>query len=302
MTVRRVLGLIGVCWMLMTIQNVGWVLAVAGHGELSDVVIRKIFTVHAISLGGIGTLSLLFSPRLRDFPRAEQPPVIRGWLLAMVGFPMLPFTLVLPWALGRSETSQRPDPSAFRRATGLLTAAYGMVSTLAATATLAIVHLDTSIAPSSMLLLAGACVATTAPWSAILATRSQAIFAPYRGRIAVDDEHAAPPSLTQRFGLPTAAILIGMVCTPTLGGAAYVHEARRASATRDAHVDIARVTAIAESSDPTVLGEFLATHPNVAVRTRGQRYGKISLFDRIPQDTDGLITWGTGEDMAVVAV
>jgi len=299
-TVRRVLGLLGVCWLLMTIQTIGWVLVVTNNSVEPALIIRKVLMVHGIALGGIGVLSLIFTPRLQDFASHDGPTGVSGWLLAFAGFPMLPFALLLPWTIGKSATNRPADPTAFRRATGLLTMAYGTIATLAATATIAIVHLDTDVSSSAVLLLAGACIATTAPWSAIIATRTQAMFAPYRSRVSTHSDGATAPSLTQRFGLPTAAILIGMVCTPVFGGTAYVHEARRAHAILEAREEAAAALGFSDAS--TVLGEFLAAHPNVAVKLRGQRYGMISLFDGAPRLTNEVVMLGAGDHQAIVAM
>ncbi len=301
-TVRRALGLVGICWILMSIQTVGWVLAITNHASPPDLIIRKVLMIHGIALGGIGILSLVFAPRLQDFPRQTHGPGGRGWLLSFVGFPTLPFALLLPWTIGSRKNHPGADPSAFRRATGLLTVAYGTISTLAATATIAIVHLDTDVSSTAVLLLAGACVAATAPWSAILATRSQAIFAPFRSRVPTHPDAATSPSLTQRFGLPTAAILIGMVCTPILGGTAYVDEAKRASATIEARNDAAEAYGLSDVASEATLGNFLAGHPNVAITLRGQRYGKISLFGRVPNVDDEVVILGAPDHQVIAAI
>ncbi len=302
-TARRLLGLVGVCWLLMTLQTVGWVLAISKHSILPTYALRKVLMIHGIALAGVGLLSLIALPRVQDYPRRSRVPRVRGWLLTFAGFPMLPFALVSPWVLASREHG-RPTAHtvAFRRATILLTATYGAIATIAATATMAIVHLNTDVSMTAVVLLAGACVATTAPWSAIVATRSQAIFAPFRSRVPAQTHDEDPPSLTQRFGIPTAAILIGMVCPPILGATAYVHEAGLANATLRARADAVTAHALLQRQSESELGSFLATHPNVAVTMHGRRYGAITLFEESPPSERAILRVGDRERQVFVAI
>jgi signal transduction histidine kinase len=259
--------------------------------------------IHGIALAGVGLLSLIALPRVQDYPRRNHPSRVRGWLLAFAGFPTLPFALMSPWVVASRDPGRSTAHTvAFRRATILITAIYGVIATITAIATIAIIHLNTDVSMTAVLLLAGACVATTAPWSAILATRSQAIFAPFRSRVPTKTRGEDPPSLAQRFGLPTAAILIGMVCPPILGATAYVHEAGLANATLRARADAVTAHALLQRRSESELGSFLANHRNVAVSMHGRRYGAINLFEDSQPHEREILRVGDPKRRVLVAI
>lgn len=278
-TLRRLCGLIGICWTLMTVQVLGWLFVIGLPSGASRPVLERLLLVQGLALLLIGLATLAFAPRSRAFETTHEASPRNPWPIMLAGLPMLPFALAIPLLLLRKPLVRGHPTQPLRRSVLLMTAAFATIASLAAAASAAllVIHggLDTQAAAMSF----GASITATAPWSAVVLTRGQAMLAPFRNPVLLDHRPAGGSSLIEHFGGATAAILIGMVATPILGVTGYAGEVERVHGEASLRETASEATILSLHDETQKLGRFLAEHPDVAVQRGGQRYGKVSLFD-----------------------
>ena len=143
-TLRRLCGLIGVCWSLMTIQIVGWVLISAEPTGITRDLLIRLLEVQGISLLSTGLVTLILLPRQRSFDTRGKPGVPSPWPLMLAGMPMLPFALLAASAGRRPALIPTSSAAPLGDALRHVTVAFAAISavTAAASAAHVVIHGD----------------------------------------------------------------------------------------------------------------------------------------------------------------